>query len=146
MTGLVPDGGSGRGRWGALMVVLATAAAIVASYLTVVKVTGGTPVCSVLEGCDVVNDSAYSTVSGVPVAMFGLVASLVTLAASVVWWRGAERHGLLLAYGIGLASLPTPDLHIAAAQAGLDEVVAKFDRRALIAELAESRTGQRRAA
>jgi two-component system chemotaxis sensor kinase CheA len=58
--------------------------------------------------------------------------------------RAEGRHAKLRI--IGLASLPTPDLHIAAAQAGLDEVVAKFDRRALIAELAESRTGQRRAA
>jgi uncharacterized membrane protein len=88
------------------MIVLATAAAIVTTYLATVKLTGGTPVCSVLEGCDVVNDSEYSTVLGIPVALFGLVASLATLAGSIAWWRAADRRALLLAYGIGLASLP----------------------------------------
>jgi two-component system chemotaxis sensor kinase CheA len=58
--------------------------------------------------------------------------------------RAEDRHaGLRI---IGLTSLPTPELHVAAAQAQLDEVVAKFDRRALIAELAETRTKLRRAA
>jgi two-component system chemotaxis sensor kinase CheA len=47
---------------------------------------------------------------------------------------------------IGLASLPTPELHIAASRAEFDEVLAKFDRRALIAELTESRPGLRQAA
>lgn len=58
--------------------------------------------------------------------------------------RSEPRHaGLRI---IGLASLPTPELHLMAAQAELDEVVAKFDRRALIAELAETRSKLRRAA
>ncbi len=58
--------------------------------------------------------------------------------------RSGPRHaGLRI---IGIASLPTPELHIAAAQAQFDEIVAKFDRRALIAELAESRSRTRRAA
>ncbi|HEV7327034.1 MAG TPA: chemotaxis protein CheW [Bosea sp. (in: a-proteobacteria)] len=58
--------------------------------------------------------------------------------------RAEERHaGLRI---IGLTSLPTPELHVAAAQAQFDEVVAKFDRRALIAELAETRSRMRRAA
>ncbi len=47
---------------------------------------------------------------------------------------------------IGLATLPTPELHVAASHAQLDEVVTKFDRRALIAELTESRPGLRQAA
>lgn len=55
----------------------------------------------------------------------------------------AARPGLRF---IGLASLPTPELHVAAARAEFDEVVAKFDRRALIAELTESRPGLRQAA
>ncbi|MGX1785956.1 chemotaxis protein CheA [Bosea sp. NPDC055332] len=58
--------------------------------------------------------------------------------------RAEDRHAKLRI--IGLASLPTPELHVAAAHADFDEVVAKFDRRALIAELAENRHGMRRAA
>ncbi|KUL95357.1 ATPase [Bosea sp. WAO] len=57
--------------------------------------------------------------------------------------RAEPRHaGLRI---IGLSTLPTPELHLAAAQARFDEVVTKFDRRALIAELAECRA-QRQAA
>ncbi|WP_186419598.1 chemotaxis protein CheW [Bosea sp. CS1GBMeth4] len=58
--------------------------------------------------------------------------------------RAEGRHADLRI--VGLASLPTPELHVAAAHGELDEVVAKFDRRALIAELAESRPRLRRAA
>jgi two-component system chemotaxis sensor kinase CheA len=58
--------------------------------------------------------------------------------------RAEARHADLRI--IGLASLPTPELHLMAAQAELDDVVAKFDRRALIAELAETRPKLRRAA
>jgi len=36
---------------------------------------------------------------------------------------------------IGLTTCATPDLHMRAVQAGLDDVVAKFDRRALLSEL-----------
>ncbi|WP_377796108.1 chemotaxis protein CheW [Bosea eneae] len=58
--------------------------------------------------------------------------------------RSEDRHADLRI--IGLASLPTPELHIAASQAQFDEVVAKFDRRTLIAELADTRSRVRRAA
>jgi two-component system chemotaxis sensor kinase CheA len=56
---------------------------------------------------------------------------------------GEHGHRLRL---IGMTTLVTPDLHMRAGQARLDEVVAKFDRRALLAELAERRPGMRDAA
>ncbi|KRE02255.1 ATPase [Bosea sp. Root381] len=56
---------------------------------------------------------------------------------------GADGTSLRL---IGMTTLVTPDLHLRAGQEGLDEVVAKFDRRALLAELAERRRGVREAA
>lgn len=43
---------------------------------------------------------------------------------------GGERLRIL-----GLTTCATPDLHMRAAQAGLDDVVAKFDRRALLTEI-----------
>ena len=58
--------------------------------------------------------------------------------------RAEDRHARLRI--IGLTSLPTPEAHVAAIQAQFDEVVAKFDRRALIAELAETGPRLRRAA
>ncbi len=47
---------------------------------------------------------------------------------------------------IGMTTLVTPDLHMRAGQARLDEVIAKFDRRALLGELADRRPGLREAA
>ncbi|KPF62536.1 ATPase [Bosea sp. AAP35] len=47
---------------------------------------------------------------------------------------------------IGMTTLVTPDLHMRAERARLDGVVAKFDRRALLGELAERRAGIREAA
>ena len=47
---------------------------------------------------------------------------------------------------IGLATFPTPELRATALDAGFHEVVAKFDRRALIAELTETRAETRNAA
>ncbi|WP_092168777.1 chemotaxis protein CheW [Bosea sp. OK403] len=47
---------------------------------------------------------------------------------------------------LGLTSLATPELHMRAAQVRLDEIIAKFDRRALLSELAERKSGMRQAA
>jgi two-component system chemotaxis sensor kinase CheA len=47
---------------------------------------------------------------------------------------------------IGMTSLPTPELHLRAAEAGIDDVLGKFDRRALLRELAGGKAGMRQAA
>jgi two-component system chemotaxis sensor kinase CheA len=47
---------------------------------------------------------------------------------------------------IGLTSLATPETHLRAAKARLDEIVGKFDRRAILAELAERKSMMRQAA
>jgi two-component system chemotaxis sensor kinase CheA len=47
---------------------------------------------------------------------------------------------------LGTTTMTTPDLHVRAAHARMDEIVAKFDRRALLNELAERRVGMRQAA
>lgn len=47
---------------------------------------------------------------------------------------------------IGLTTCATPDLHMRAVQAGLDDVVAKFDRRALLSELNTASADLRHAA
>ena len=61
--------------------VLAALGAGIAAYLTVVKLTGGSPVCST-GGCETVQNSRYSELLGVPVAVFGLVGYLVILATA----------------------------------------------------------------
>jgi uncharacterized membrane protein len=102
---MMPAGSTVR-RSGLLMAALALTATLIALYLAAVKLAGGTPACGVLAGCDTVNTSEYSEIMGIPVALFGTGASMVTLAASVVWWRGGSRRALLGAYVIGLAALP----------------------------------------
>ncbi|CAN5698148.1 hypothetical protein BH24CHL5_BH24CHL5_06210 [soil metagenome] len=88
------------------MVSLAAAGVAIALYLSWVKLSGGQPYCGPLVGCETVNTSAYSALFGIPTALFGAGASATALAGILAWWRRGQRKGLLLAYVIGLASLP----------------------------------------
>lgn len=88
------------------MVALAALASLIAIYLTWAKLNGLPPVCGPLGGCETVETSAYSTFLGIPVAFYGLAASAVTMTGSLRWWRRGDGRGLMLAYLIGLASLP----------------------------------------
>jgi uncharacterized membrane protein len=42
-----------------------------AAYLTVVHYRNQLPNCSIVKGCDVVTTSQFSTVAGIPIALFG---------------------------------------------------------------------------
>lgn len=88
------------------MAALALGSLGVALYLVVVKLSGGNPACGVLHGCATVNESEYSTIFGVPTALFGAIASAAMLGGALVWWLRADRRALLATYLIGLASLP----------------------------------------
>ncbi|CAN5600224.1 hypothetical protein BH24CHL9_BH24CHL9_09620 [soil metagenome] len=79
---------------------------VVALYLGLTKLLGGTLACGVLEGCDTVSNSEYSQVMGFPVGLLGAAGSTVMLGGALLWWRSADRRGLLVAYAIGLLSLP----------------------------------------
>ncbi len=88
------------------MVVLALGALAIALYLGITKLSGGTPSCGVLHGCDTVSQSEYASILGVPTGLFGVAASAVTLLGSLLWWLRQDRRGLLVAYLVGLVSLP----------------------------------------
>ena len=67
-----------------------------------VHYTGGTPVCAVSHGCATVQQSAYSELGGVPVALLGLlgyVAILVTLARDGEAARTATAFLALAGFG-----------------------------------------------
>jgi uncharacterized membrane protein len=53
--------------------VLAAAGAAIAAYLLYERWSGGVPICST-GGCETVQNSRYSKVAGVPVALLGLLA------------------------------------------------------------------------
>jgi uncharacterized membrane protein len=88
------------------MTALALVGLAVAAYLALEKLSGGTPACGPLHGCETVSSSQYSEVLGIPVAVVGLAYSVVLAGASTAWWRSADagraRQALLVAYGLGL--------------------------------------------
>jgi uncharacterized membrane protein len=88
------------------MALLSVLALAVAGYLTWVKLAGAAPACAILTGCETVENSSYSEFMGVPVAAFGMLGAAAMLVGSLLWWRQGDRRGLMLAYAIGLASLP----------------------------------------
>ncbi len=65
-----------------------------------VRAAGETAVCGPSHGCETVASSEYSEILGIPVALLGLVFSLVLVALAATWWRHADRRALLAAYGI----------------------------------------------
>jgi uncharacterized membrane protein len=90
---------------GLILAALDVAGLLIASYLAVVEVGGGVPQCGPLKGCEEVALSEYSRIGGVPVAVYGVVLSLVLLTCAIAWWR-TDLYGLLLAhYGLSLAGV-----------------------------------------
>jgi len=74
----------------------------IAGYLTAVRLTGGAPVCAIAHGCDVVQQSRYAEVAGVPVALLGLAgygAILASLARDGEGWRTATAFLSLAGLG-----------------------------------------------
>jgi uncharacterized membrane protein len=69
-------------RWGSLALVAVGAAD--SAYLTWVKLAHLQVYCGTSKACDTVNQSIYSQVGGVPIALLGLGAYLV-LAALLLW-------------------------------------------------------------
>ena len=55
----------------------------IATYLTIVHYTGGSPVCAIAHGCETVQKSHYSKLAGVPVAVLGLIGYIGILAALI---------------------------------------------------------------
>jgi len=80
-----------------ILAVLDTIGLIVAGYLTVVELSGGLPTCGPIKGCEEVALSEYAHIGPIPVAVFGVVLSLVLLALALAWWK-TDIYGLLLGH------------------------------------------------
>ena len=91
---------------GLILAVLDVIGLLIASYLSVVELQGGVPICGgPLAGCEDVARSSYSRIGGVPVAVYGVGLSLVLLTLAITWWR-TNLYVLLLAhYGLSLAGV-----------------------------------------
>ena len=90
---------------GIILAVLDVIGLGIALYLSVVELSGGVPVCGPIHGCEEVARSEYSRIAGIPVAVFGVVLSVVLLSLAVAWWK-TDLYALLLAhYGLSLAGV-----------------------------------------
>jgi len=90
---------------GIILAVLDVIGLAIATYLSVVELSGGVPVCGPIHGCEEVARSEYSRIAGVPVAVFGVVLSLTLLTLAIAWWR-TNLHVLLLShYALSLAGV-----------------------------------------
>jgi uncharacterized membrane protein len=88
-----------------ILAVLDTIGLLVAGYLSIVELTGNIPVCGPIKGCAEVALSEYSRIGPVPVAVFGVLLSIVLLALALAWWK-TDIYGLLLAhYGLSLVGV-----------------------------------------
>jgi len=77
----------------------------IASYLSVVELRGELPQCGPLHGCEQVALSPWSRIGGVPVAVFGVVLSLVLLSLALAWWRTNDGRLLAAHYGLSLVGV-----------------------------------------
>lgn len=72
-------------KWVILLLVVALAGFADAVYMTAVHYMGELPVCSVIEGCDVVAVSPYSSIGPVPTALPGAVFYTLILLTGIYW-------------------------------------------------------------
>jgi uncharacterized membrane protein len=87
------------------LVVLDLLGLAIAGYLAAVELGGGVPYCGALHGCDTVAQSEYSRIAGIPVAVYGVVLTVVTLALALAWIRTANPRLLDAVYGLSLVGV-----------------------------------------
>ena len=86
-----------------LLVCMSSLGILDASYLTYKHFVGGSLKCGLLNGCDTVTTSVYSTLSGIPVSVFGLGFYVAVFLLALVMIEIASRRysGLLALLAAG---------------------------------------------
>src|SRR5215207_6568645 len=80
----------------------------IATYLTAVHYTGGTPACGIAHGCATVQASEWATLAGVPVALLGVLGYLGIVTSLWISGEGARLAGSVLAItGLGFSGYLT---------------------------------------
>jgi uncharacterized membrane protein len=90
---------------GWILVVLDLIGLAIASYLSVIELGGGVPYCGPLHGCETVAASEYAWIGPLPVAVYGVVLSLLLLVLAVAWIRTDKPALLDLHYGLSLVGV-----------------------------------------
>jgi uncharacterized membrane protein len=93
---------------GALRIAIgavAVAGLCVSGYLTAIRAAGDDPVCVIGGGCHTVQQSEYSELAGIPVAVLGLVAYSILLVAAILPGPFGRALGLFTAVvGVGFSA------------------------------------------
>ncbi|MDW7982636.1 MAG: vitamin K epoxide reductase family protein [Thermomicrobium sp.] len=89
-------------RWTLASIALAVAGTGVAGYLTLVAFDESLLVCG-LGDCSTVQNSPYAKVSGIPIALLGLVMYVVLLAVALARWRWWRHTEILTSTNVGIA-------------------------------------------
>ena len=84
---------------------LAAIGILVSIYMTIFKLTQNESMCLGIGGCSVVNNSIYSAVYGIPVAVVGICGYAIICAALLLQSRISflQLDGILLVFGLALA-------------------------------------------
>lgn len=87
-------------------VALAIIGALIATYMAIYKWTNNNTMCLGSGDCAIVNDSAYSEIFGIPVALVGVGGYLAILAVLLLEKYGKNRffkeNGLLAVFVLGV--------------------------------------------
>jgi len=87
-----------------ISVALTALGLLVAIYMTIYKITSNNAMCLGSGDCSTVNNSRYSEVNGIPVAIIGILGYLAILAVHYLE-RGRgyfKQNGTLLIFGLAL--------------------------------------------
>jgi uncharacterized membrane protein len=83
----------------ASLIVVSAAGVGVAAYLTYVHYQPAALICTGSGGCEVVQDSSYAVLIGIPVAILGLAGWVAALALTI--WNSERARILTVALAIG---------------------------------------------
>ena len=87
-----------------ITIALAILGLLVATYMTIYKLTDNDAMCIGSGGCSVVNASRYSEVNGIPVALIGMGGYAAILALIFLERRPGffQENGTMILFGISL--------------------------------------------
>ena len=91
-------------RLSQLAIALSILGLLVSIYMTIYKLTDNEKMCVGSGGCSVVNNSRYSEVSGIPVAVLGVGGYAAILAVLLLERRNKffEQNGSILFFGLSI--------------------------------------------
>ena len=87
-----------------VLIALTIIGLLVSIYMTIYKITSNDSMCIGSKGCSVVNQSRYSEIYGIPVAVIGVVGYAVILAVLLLERNPGffKQNGTMILFGLSL--------------------------------------------